>query len=117
MSPRSEIVNTELPVEVYGAIMMAEISIRPTCDESCPGNVSGIVADVSVEGAFKVHPCSDENTIAILKRIKAEQPEVWREIEAKAEENHLEGLGEDREPVSYAPHFAEDELPYLEIPR
>lgn len=78
-------VTTTLPQPIFGAIFHPEFRIRPNFDQHCPGNVSGIVADVAIyDGEDNLKALSTEDGIAVLKQIRREQPSVWLEIEAAA---------------------------------
>ena len=102
ISNRTDLVTVYLPMAAFGVEHAAEveINIRPTLDESCPGNIDGIVADAWIEPLVgEALKASDPD--AILLRIKAEQPLTWEEIELKAVENFREGCAYDASGSTY----------------
>lgn len=93
MSPRTDLVTVFLPITGYGAMVVdAEVTVRPNLDQACPGNVDGITAEVWIQDRNDDRVrCSDADATTILARVKAEQPDVWREITEMAEFNFKDG--------------------------
>ena len=114
-----ETVDVYIPIHDGLSFPIAEVclSIRP--NEDCAFKW-GIAADVTYEDTFtgKWHAMPTERAERILDDIRANDGDKWAMIERAARLNSRPGCDdEDREPVSYTPHWAEDELATLECPR
>jgi hypothetical protein len=80
------------------------VHVRANYDEAFPFDLA---ADVFYEDAkFTRHAATDVVAFHLLRRIKEELPEVWREIKEMAESNHIEGCAYDASGSTYFSHEA-----------
>ena len=101
-------VTAYIPVFRFGwKVADMTVHVRANWDEA----LGGLTADIFAEDdTGKRHALPQADVKAVLDEIHDSDKDAWREIIERAKADDLEGCDEDREPVSYTPHWAEDAL-------